>query len=109
MTLRQKITFVCDRLEIPTLAMVGNYQTHMILAHQSILEEEELRGLVDVDTLSWINDGIRHCDFFDVLFESISKGMAVSQAAASVLEAWEMDEEGEEPSTERICFEHIVG
>lgn len=82
-SIKERILAVCDRLEIPT--SVGSYEGHMGMALES-LKEEGVKPKV-YHTLTYaINKGVRHCDYFDILYRMLIEDRHIESAINDIIE-----------------------
>lgn len=82
-SIKERILAVCDRLEIPT--SVGSYKGHMDMALES-LKEEGVKPKV-YHTLTYaINKGVRHCDYFDILYRMLIEDRHIESAINDIIE-----------------------
>jgi hypothetical protein len=114
-TTTDKIYFVCDRLQIinPSQCQNVSYQEHMTLAMNSLIRyevgENQEQRYRDILT-SFIKKGMRHCDFFRILYDILYEWKPIEDASIEEVLQWKYDEGNyySNFSQELECFIDII-
>lgn len=111
----QQISFVCNRLNILTVSQCKNvgYQEHMRMAIWNLCEfevNENQKERYKIILTSFVDKGMRHCDFFRILYAIIYEWKAIDDACIEELLAWKADEgyDATSYSTELNSFIDII-
>jgi hypothetical protein len=84
-SIKERILAVCYRLEIPTNEP---YEKHMMSAFHSLLLLDEKFPNAYSRLAYSINKGIRHCDYFDILYRILIQDRCIDDAINCIIDEY---------------------